>query len=173
MADDMTCTKTHPGNQQGFTLVEMLAILVLVGFVLAGVHLLGWLWGTILGVTVFFLVASALALLRDGFEGIPRLPRCRNGCCRGPGLLPGDYGDYRIGDEHDLVCRCGIRHKRREKRFVVLKDDGTEVPYLIWRPFRGWFPDHGAIGQPDGPANRGQPVGSETNRTSAAAGPGG
>jgi hypothetical protein len=28
-------------------------------------------------------------------------------------------------------------------------------------------------GQPDGPANRGQPVGPETNRTSAAAGPGG
>ena len=28
-------------------------------------------------------------------------------------------------------------------------------------------------GEPDGPANRGQPVGSETNRTSAAAGPGG
>lgn len=29
------------------------------------------------------------------------------------------------------------------------------------------------VGQPDGAANRGQPVGSETNRTSAAAGPGG
>ncbi len=29
------------------------------------------------------------------------------------------------------------------------------------------------IGQPDGAANRGQPVGSQTNRTSAAAGPGG
>ena len=28
-------------------------------------------------------------------------------------------------------------------------------------------------GEPDGPANRGQPVGSETNQTSAAAGPGG
>ena len=28
-------------------------------------------------------------------------------------------------------------------------------------------------GEPDGPANRGQPLGSETNQTSAAAGPGG
>jgi len=155
----MTRTKANPNGQQGFTLVEVLAILVLVGFVVAGVHLFGWLWGTISGVIAFFLGASALALVRDGFEGIPRLPRCKNGRCRGPGLLFGDYGDYRAGGEQDLVCRCGIRHKRRGKRFVIVNDDGTEVPHLVWRSFRGWFPDSGGIGQPaaspsGGPARR-------------------
>jgi prepilin-type N-terminal cleavage/methylation domain-containing protein len=143
----MSSSKPHPDDQRGFTLIELLAFIVLAGFLVAGVHLLGWLWGTILGVIAFVLAGSALALLRDGFEGIPRLPRCRNGCCRGPGLFLGDYGDYRIGDEHDLVCRCGIRHKRRGKRFVVVNDDGTEISHLIWRPFRGWFPDHAGIGQ--------------------------
>ena len=150
----MTRSSRHPASNpalEGFTLIELLAFVVLVSFVVVGVHFLGWLRGTIVGFAGFIFAGSALALVRDGFEGIPRLPKCRNGCCRGPGFLfgHGQYGEVKFGEEYYRVCCCGIRHKRRGKRFVVVNDDGTEVPHLIWRPFKGWFPDSGGISQPN------------------------
>jgi hypothetical protein len=168
----MSATEARDDAAQGFTLVELLAIVVLIGFVLAGVHLFGWLLGAVVGFIAFLFAGSALALVRDGFEGIPRLPRCRNGRCRGPGLLlgHGDYSIVKFGDEYNRVCRCGIRHRRSGKRFVIVNEDGTETPYLVWRPFRGWFPDQPGIGQPDGAANGSQPIRSGTNRTSSATG---
>jgi hypothetical protein len=83
----------------------------------------------------------ALAALADLWFG-GGLPKCRNGCCRGPGMFRG-YGDYshrKVSEECHLIYRCGIHHERRGKRFVVVNDDGTEMPYRVWRPFRGWFP---------------------------------
>jgi hypothetical protein len=145
-------TKRQHYPALGFTLIELLGFIVLVICMCFGakfIHnrfggIFGWLLGGFLGFLAFLLVGSALALVKDGFEGIPRLPKCRNGCCRGPGNLLGDYGDYescKLGDKYYLVCRCGGRYKRNGKRFVVINDDGTETPYLIWRPFRGWFQD--------------------------------
>jgi hypothetical protein len=141
----------------GATLIEFLAFVVLIWFVLAGAHLahsrygswLGSLLGGVVGLLSFLLAVLALALVKDGFGGMPPLPRCRNGCCRGPGTFRG-YGDYEIvqfGDQHYRVCRCGIRHKRSGNRFVIVNADGTEIPYLVWRPFRGWFPDGPGGGQ--------------------------
>lgn len=154
----MNAAKARFGNAHGATLIGLLAILLLIGFVVAGVHLFGWLRGVAAGVLVFFVTGSTLALVRDGFEGVPRLPKCLNGCCRGPGLLLG-HGDYtieKIGGEYNRVCQCGIRHKRSGRRFVVVSEDDTEIPYLVWRPFRGWFPDQLGTSQQDGAANGSQ-----------------
>jgi hypothetical protein len=145
-------TKRRHYSALGFTPIEFLAFIAMVVCVLSGAKVahervggnFGWLLGGFFGFFVFFLVGLAWAALIDfGIKGVPRLPKCRNGCCRGPGMFLG-YGDYEIrkfGEEYNRVCRCGVRYKRRGKRFVVVNDDGTESPYLIWRPFRGWFPD--------------------------------
>jgi hypothetical protein len=43
--------------------------------------------------------------------------------------------------EKAYLCRCRARYYRRGLRFVEINADGKELPYLRWRPFRGWFPD--------------------------------
>ena len=144
---------------RGATLIEILAIVALIGFVLLGAQFAhrrydgewgwllggwGWLLGGVVGFLAFFLVVATTALVWDAFKGMPRLPRCKNGCCRGPGMFMG-YGDYEIvehGDKYYRKCRCGIWHKRSGQRFVTVNEDGTENPHLVWRPFRGWFPDN-------------------------------
>lgn len=136
----------------GLTLIELLVFVALMVCVLEGARIgqhvfggkWGWLSGGFLGCFSFFLGALALLLLLElWFGGIPRLPRCRNGCCRGPGMFRG-YGDYtlkKLGDHYCNVCGCGLLFRRRGRRFVSVSDDGTETPHLIWHPFRGWFPD--------------------------------
>ena len=136
----------------GFTLIELLVIVAMLFCILVGARtaqsLMGgryaWLLGGSVGCFSFLLGAAALVLLMDLWTGgLPRLPKCRNGCCRGPGMSRGD-GDYdigRTGEDYHYVCRCGGRYRRRGRRFVIVNDDGTETPYLVWRPFRGWFPD--------------------------------
>jgi hypothetical protein len=138
----------------GFTLIEFLAFIAMVACMLAGARIMhdrisgkfGWLLGGVLGVLAFFLFLLVLTALMDfGFGGVPRLPKCQNGSCCGPGFLFGD-GDYEIsklGEKYVRVCRCGGRYMRLGKRFVIVNEDGTKTPYLIWRPFRGWFPDKG------------------------------
>jgi hypothetical protein len=139
-----------------FTLIELIFFIVMIECVLqggklgrhivGGVH--GWLLGGFLGLIAFFLAVAVLALLGDLWGGMPRLPKCRNGCCRGPGMFRGE-GDYEfevIGEEYRHVCRCGHRYRRRGRRFVEVNEDGTEAPYLVWRPFRGWFPEVPGLG---------------------------
>ena len=141
----------------GFTLIELLAFVVMILCVVEGAKIAqlivggkyGWLLGGFLGFVSFFLGGLALALLKDLWGG-GGLPKCRNGCCRGPGMFRG-HGDYthrKVGEEYHLVCGCGVRHERRGRRFVVVNDDGTETPHLVWRPFRGWFPDRSAGPKP-------------------------
>jgi len=129
----------------GFTLIEVLAFVFMILCVIGGVVFaqerlggrFGWLWGGLAGLAAFFLLGLAWAAIMDfGFKGIPRLPRCRDGCCRGE-----DYKLQQYGEEFNWVCRHGVRYKRRGRRFVLVNDNGTETPYLIWRPFRGWFPE--------------------------------
>jgi hypothetical protein len=136
----------------GLTLIELVVFVAMIVCVVEGGGIghrivggrFGWLLGGFSGCFSFFLALAALVLLMDFWVGgVPRLPKCRNGCCCGPGMFRG-HGDYthrKVGDEYHLVCGCGIRHERRGRRFVVVNDDGTETRYLVWRPFRGWFPD--------------------------------
>jgi len=136
----------------GMTLIEMLCFIVLVIFILIGVFFgsaiigswYGWLLGAVLGLFVFLVSLMALAVLKDLWTG-SGLPKCRNGCCRGPGYFRG-YGNYdtrKVGEEYYDVCKCGDRYQRRGKRFVLVNEDGAETPYLIWRRFRGWCSDEG------------------------------
>ena len=137
----------------GFTLIELLVFIVMIVCVFEGAkvarHLVGgkyaWVLGGLLGFVAFILGGAVLCLLMDLWGG-SGLPKCRNGCCRGPGMWRGD-GDYthgQLGEEYHYVCRCGGCYRRHGKRFVVVNDDGTERPYLVWRPFRGWSPDDSA-----------------------------
>ncbi len=139
---------------RGMTLIEILTFIALVVCAISGAKLghrimgswYGWLLGGILGVIIVFVCICALGLVMHLWSGTG-LPKCRNGCCRGPGLRFGDYfGDYDIqesGGEFYRMCKCGDRYQRRGKRFVLINEDGTETPYLIWRRFKGWSPDEG------------------------------
>lgn len=137
----------------GMTLVEMLCFMVLIPCMLIGALLAnamigswyGWLIGAALGFLVFFVFLMGLALLQESWSGQGRLPKCRNGCCRGPGhfSFDSDYDWQKFGEEYYNVCKCGDRYKRRGRRFVLINADGTETSYLIWRRFRGWCPDEG------------------------------
>lgn len=139
---------------RGMTLVEMLCFMALVPCILIGVFFgsaiignwYGWLLGAVLGFLAFFIPMMVWAVFKEFWNGIG-LPKCRNGCCRGPGFSLDDKGDYKIqeageGEFYD-VCKCGDRYQKRGRRFVLINEDGTETPYLIWRPFRGWYPDKG------------------------------
>lgn len=143
----------------GFTLIEILFLYAMVGFVIAGVVLLGGQFGRLLGgffgFLAFIIVVLAWGAVIDfGFKGFPRLPTCRDGCCRGVD----DYEFHKFGDDYVWVCRRGVRYRRRGRRFVAVNEDGTESAHLIWRPFRGWFPDKAAATDSspnrDGPAGR-------------------
>jgi hypothetical protein len=78
------------------------------------------------------------------FRGVPWLPVCRNGCCRG-GRLAG-LGDYKpVWNDNCSVrgfrCRCGITYQKVGPRFVELAPDGSFRPYLVWNRLQGWLPD--------------------------------
>jgi hypothetical protein len=137
----------------GFTLIELLVIIALIWCIVAGVKIghdkiggkIGGLIGGFLASLAFFIVLFALGALVDQiFSGAPRLPNCRNGSCCGTYFFgySEDYETQKMGQGYVYVCRCGGRYKRRGKRFVEVNENGAEIPYLIWRPFRGWFPDN-------------------------------
>lgn len=149
----MTCHTSlvsHGRTTRGMTLVEFLCFVILLLCAICGAGLghhlagrwYGYLVGGILGAVAFLTCLAALAaLLTLWFGG--GLPKCRNGCCRGPGLFSG-YGDYdiqQLDGKSCEVCKCGDRYRRHGRRFVIVNEDGTETPYLIWRRFRGWRPD--------------------------------
>jgi hypothetical protein len=135
----------------GITLVELVCILALMASIIMGAKYgyhftgswYGYLLGGILGFIVFFVFIFALGSVINLWSG-SGLPKCRNGCCRGPGFLIGSEGDYEFqvidGEPYEL-CKCGDRYRRQGKRFVLVNEDGTETPYLIWRRLRGWVPD--------------------------------
>lgn len=136
---------------RGATLVEMICLMALVLCILIGVFFVtviveswyGWLLGVALGFLAFFIFGAIWNVFKELWSG-SGLPKCRNGCCRGPGFSLGDEGDYDIqetGEEFYRVCKCGDHYQRRGKRFILINEDGTETPYLIWRRFRGWCPD--------------------------------
>lgn len=137
----------------GMTLIEMLCFMALVICVIMGVKFghqiigswYGYLLGGILGVIVFLVCIFALSFVMHLWSGTG-LPKCRNGCCRETGFSSGNDDDYKIQklkEEYYWVCKCGNRYQRRGRRFILINEDGTETPYLIWRRFKGWSPDEG------------------------------
>ena len=134
----------RPYVSRGFTLIELLVLFCMAGLAWIGAVILhkyvGGRFGSLLGgfVGCMALPVTAaifglfMSLLRDG---IPSLPRCRNGCCRGS-----DYEICRFDDEFDWVCKCGDRYTRRGRLFLQVTDKGEKILCRTWRPFRGWFP---------------------------------
>lgn len=126
-----------PNKKLGFTLIELLVIFGMITLTIVGYRLAG-----LLGCAVGFLVVPVVAGIVGLFQclvkdGIPTLPRCRNGLCSGSS----DYEIKRFDDDFFLVCKCGGRYKKFGRRFMQVTDQGGKMPYMIWRPFKGWFPD--------------------------------
>lgn len=98
-------------------------------------------WGALLGLMLGVLVMHfgihlALYLVEMIWLGRPPIPDCRRGRCGGSDY----YLDVQNGQK-TYLCRCGVRYRRRGRCYVEIAADGREIPYLRWRPFRGWFPD--------------------------------
>lgn len=141
----------------GITTVEclLLTIALLGGLIIGGkaAERFGWL-GVLIGVPIGFigtlLIFWALALVFAVAEGlwsggIPYLPRCRSGRCRS-GLLT-DFGDFepeeRDGNWGYFRCRCGDLYERRRKdrKVLLVADDGSRQRYMKWKRLRGWTAD--------------------------------
>ncbi len=113
---------------------------------------IGYLFGPGIGAALMLALLSAvtvtgIAVQNLLYRGIPWLPVCRNGCCRGGRLS--DLRDYQVVWNSDWTvrgfrCRCGITHQKIGRRFVEIAEDGSIKHYLIWKPFKGWWPDQGS-----------------------------
>src|SRR5262249_16479647 len=87
---------------------------------------IGYILGPSLGAALMFAILCAaavgwVAIQNLLFRGIPWLPACRNGCCRG-GRLAG-LRDYKpVWNENCTLggfrCRCGIVYQKVGRRFV-------------------------------------------------------
>jgi len=68
----------------------------------------------------------------------PYYPACRTGKCQ----QRSDYQRQRLDNgEYALFCQCGGRYRKRGRRFLEVQPDGSERRYMVWKAFRGWFPD--------------------------------
>jgi hypothetical protein len=103
-------------------------------------HRYGWR-----GVAGFFGVYVVLPFSGFGFvylmaliyTGNPYYPACRTGKCH-----RWDYQQRRLDNgKHAVCCQCGTLYRKRGRRFFEVQPDGSLCPYMVWRAFRGWFPD--------------------------------
>ncbi len=119
----------------------------LIAYAVGGVAFGWWLhtrigaWGALLGLMLGVIAAHfgghlLLWLNEMIWRGRPPIPDCRRGRCGSS-----DYFIEVQNGEKAYLCRCRARYYRRGLRFVEINADGKELPYLRWRPFRGWFPD--------------------------------
>jgi len=80
---------------------------------------------------------NALAYLEQmAYRGRPPYPVCRNGKCQWP-----DYRPQKDRDQIVSVCQCGGRYRKDGRHVYEVLPDGSSKPYMIWRPFRGWYPE--------------------------------
>jgi hypothetical protein len=137
-------------RRAGLTLIELNACCVLLAgglaVAVAAARRYGWLGGLI-GFFVGLLVwAGVLALLITAGEALwlagARLPRCHSGLCR----TTAHYDVVNAEGTWVLRCRCGRDYVREGRRFLERLPDGTIQPYMVHRPFRGWFRDTGTDG---------------------------
>jgi len=115
------CRPNRRQGSAGFTLIELLAIVVLVFCVIQGIsfgrHIVGGWYGKVLGglagFLVFFLGGFAWATLMQLWTG-RGLPKCHNGCCRGPACLGMGLRHRQSRRGIRMVCRCGGRYRGAE-----------------------------------------------------------
>ena len=86
---------------------------------------------------ILFLVGCAFGFFSMIYEGMPSYPACRTGKCRWNNYQRRHLNDGQVV----LICGCGTPYRKRGRRFYEVQPDGSLHPYMIWRPFRGWFPD--------------------------------
>ena len=126
-----------------------LLLVLLVGLVVAryaGARFgwLGFVLGFIVGILAscgvfvggIWLVTSLIGL----FTGIPEFLPCRCGKCKDAQTHFGDYTPEMVGDRIGVRCQCGL-YVRQGKQVMEVLPDGTHKPYMVWKPFRGWYPD--------------------------------
>jgi hypothetical protein len=123
------------------TIMFPLYLLLIVACVRWSVHRYGWR-GTLVGLILVFivipLVAFGLGLLVSAvYSGMPSYPACRTGKCRSFNYQRRTFGQ----SGYALFCACGALYRKRGRRFYELQPDGSLRPYMVWRAFRGWFPD--------------------------------
>jgi len=127
------------------TLTELiifpLYVLLVVGSANWGYHRYGGWRGAIRGLVVvqviLFLFGCAFGFFSMIYEGMPSYPACRTGKCRW-----NNYQRRRLDDgQVVLFCGCGTPYRKRGHRFFEVQPDGSLRPYMVWRAFRGWFPD--------------------------------
>lgn len=134
-------------GRHGLTLIELMgcSVLLAVGaaVAVAGARHYGWVGGLVgflLGVVgtwaaVYGTVAVAEAVWLAGRP----LPQCHGGLCQ----TPDHYQLVNVDGDWVLRCRCGRDYVKAGRCFMERLTDGTRQPYMVHRPFRGWFPDTG------------------------------
>lgn len=134
----------NPYFSRGFTLVELIVLFLIGALTIVGAVILrnyfggrfGWLLGGLAGFLAIPMVVGVWALfICLARDGIPMLPSCQNGRCRGS-----DYELRRFDEEFYWVCKCGDRYTRRGRLFLLVTDKEETTLCRTWRPFRGWFP---------------------------------
>ncbi|MCE5238856.1 hypothetical protein LLH23_10235 [bacterium] len=113
--------------------------------------------GLILGPVAYAVVVVVLLGAQDLLER-KWPPPCHEGRCRGSFWHgPGTYEIVVVQDVADRAfhilhrCRCGHAYEEVGRRFMERLPNGTLRPYMIYRPYRGWFPDPGQVPTDDGP----------------------
>jgi hypothetical protein len=116
-----------------------------VGALRGGAIAFGWY---VAGMLVL-LTALSLALVYR-----PSFPHCRTGRCKHTDYLY-LYLDSAATGRHKQIedafqgkiarCRCGTLYldSLRDRRFYEVRDDGTLVPFMCYRPFGRWRLDPG------------------------------
>ncbi|HET9994060.1 MAG TPA: hypothetical protein VFQ18_01520 [Candidatus Acidoferrum sp.] len=99
----------------------------------------GGIVGFVGGVLAMPAVLYPLAYLVEMiYVGKPGYPVCRTGKCQ--------YVDYRFrrqdNGEYALFCQCGARYQKCGRHFSEVLPDGSVHPYMVWRAFKGWFPEN-------------------------------
>jgi hypothetical protein len=141
----MTTAARSRKDSGRITLIEMIMfpifILLVTASVRWAVNRYGWIGGIARWIFVFILlplVPFALGLLASAiYWGMPSYPACRTGTCRSS-----NYQRRRLDNgSFALFCNCGAPYRKRGRRFYEVQPDGSLRPYMVWRSFRGWFPD--------------------------------
>jgi hypothetical protein len=134
----LKCSRGATLNE--FLVINFLLLAAILGSVFFQKYGLGRFAGGALGAFGFLVFLALLLLVGDfAFKGIPRLPKCRKGCCRAR-----DYKFTKFQNTYVWESKCGEYYDRRGRKFVFIDKEGKESPHLIWRAFRGWFPDEGS-----------------------------
>jgi uncharacterized membrane protein len=141
--------RAHPTERGKVTLIELGFLILFIGLfevcMAWAYHRYGWrgIAGVVGGFVAFYVVLPLVVgvgfvyLMALIYTGNPYYPACRTGKCQ-----RFDYQRRRLfNGEYALFCQCGGRYRKRGRRFLEVQGDGFVNRYMIWKAFRGWFPD--------------------------------